>query len=87
MGASRDKDHEIKSSLRSFLSRFRDISLPRGSEFKYAQALHAIHMRQSRVLTIELDDLIEYSKDNAEHQRPIPPPRPQPPDASARPLV
>lgn len=64
MGASRDKDHEIKSSLRSFLSRFRDISLPRGREFKYAQALHAIHMRQSRVLTIELDDLIEYSKDN-----------------------
>jgi hypothetical protein len=55
---------ETKNVLQDFLLRFRDLRLPQGKQYKYVQALHAINSRRSRVLTIEIDDLTTYSKDN-----------------------
>lgn len=55
---------ESKNVLQDFLLRFRDLRLPQGKQYKYIQALHEINSRRSRVLTIELDDLIAYSKDD-----------------------
>tara|TARA_B100000482_G_scaffold105293_1_gene75948 strand:+ start:284 stop:682 length:399 start_codon:yes stop_codon:yes gene_type:complete len=65
------------NTLRNFLSRFCDKSLPQSKQDKYIQALHAINLRQSRVLIIELDDLIQYLKDDVGVRHPISPiPRP-----------
>jgi hypothetical protein len=63
---------ETKNVLQDFLLRFRDLRLPQGKQYKYVQALHAINSRRSRVLTIEIDDLTTYSKDNVECQRTTP---------------
>ena len=60
---------ESKNVLQDFLLRFRDLRLPQGKQYKYIQALHEINSRRSRVLTIELDDLIAYSKDDVGRQR------------------
>ena len=66
-------DHlDCKNILQDFLLRFRDLSLPHGKQYKYTHALHAINSRQSRVLAIELDDLISYSKDSVNSSDPPP---------------
>ena len=50
--------------LENFLIGFCDRSRSPGEQYKYVQGLHAINARESRILTIELDDLAVYSKDN-----------------------
>ena len=51
--------------LENFLMGFCDRSRPPGEQYKYVQGLHAINSRESRILTIELDDLAAYSKNDA----------------------
>jgi hypothetical protein len=55
---------ETRDALLDFLISFRDTSAT-GNQNKYARALQSINLRQSRVLVIELDDILAHSKDDA----------------------
>lgn len=59
-------DHLIDvKALEQFLVGFCDGSRPPGEQYKYIQELQAINAREIRILTIELDDLVAYTKNNA----------------------
>jgi hypothetical protein len=51
-------------ALERFLTCFCDKSRLSGKQYKYVRGLEAIKARESRVLAIELDDLIAYAKED-----------------------
>ena len=55
--------------LERFLMCYCDKSRPAGEQYKYVRSLQAIQAQKTRVLTIDLDDLIAYSKNDAIFQR------------------